>query len=136
MKKIFYLFLTGILLCSFVSCNESDAKDTPTSGDIYWVEWENMSDYPIEYFVFGNKVYGVGGLGVNCGKYVSNRLSGSSVEDLAAYIDGKETCVRYEKFVEDDKTYAYMEVYSPEGSGDLAVPKNLQDLQRYTLRMK
>lgn len=131
MKKILYLFLTGILLCLLVGCNENDAKDTPPPGDIYWVEWENMSDYPISYFEFGNKEFGI-----NCGKYVSDRLTGSSIDDLAAYIDGQKTSVVFKEFVVDGETYAYMEVYSPEGSGDLSVPKNLQDLRRYTLRMK
>ena len=39
----------------------------------------------------------------------------------------------YEQFVVDGETYAYMENYDPSGSGNSAVPKGLQDVQRYTL---
>lgn len=43
------------------------------------------------------------------------------------------TILRTEQFVVDGETYAYMENYDPSGSGNSAVPKGLQDVQRYTL---
>ena len=60
------------------------------------------------------------------------RVSGSP-EGLSDYIEGRETFVWYEQFVVDGETYAYMENYDPSGSGNSAVPKGLQDVQRYTL---
>lgn len=60
------------------------------------------------------------------------RVSGSP-EGLSDYIEGRETFVWYEQFVVDGETYAYMENYDPSGSGNSAVPKGMQDVQRYTL---
>lgn len=52
--------------------------------------------------------------GINRGKYVSVRVSGSP-EGLSDYIEGLKTGVWYEQFVVDGETYAYMENYDPSG---------------------
>lgn len=91
---------------------------------------ENESDYRIDFF------YVEGGYrwhdGINRGKYVSVRVSGSP-EGLSDYIEDRKMGLWYEQFVVDGETYAYMENYDPSGSGNSAVPKGLQDVQRYTL---
>lgn len=83
-----------------------------------------------------NIICGAGGYrwhdGINRGKYVSVRVSGSP-EGLSDYIEDRKMGLWYEQFVVDGETYAYMENYDPSGSGNSAVPKGLQDVQRYTL---
>ena len=91
-------------------CGDDEKQVEPV--DEYWIEWKNESDYRIDFF------YVEGGYrwhdGINRGKYVSVRVSGSP-EGLSDYIEGRETFVWYEQFVVDGETYAYMENYDPSG---------------------
>ena len=108
----------------------SGCGDDEKQVEQYWIEWKNESDYRIDFF------YVEGGYrwhdGINRGKYVSVRVSGSP-EGLSDYIEDRKMGLWYEQFVVDGETYAYMENYDPSGSGNSAVPKGLQDVQRYTL---
>ena len=128
MKKFICCVAALSALIFSSGCGDDEKQVEPV--DEYWIEWKNESDYRIDFF------YVEGGYrwhdGINRGKYVSVRVSGSP-EGLSDYIEGRETFVWYEQFVVGGETYAYMENYDPSGAGNSAVPKGLQDVQRYTL---
>lgn len=128
MKKFICCVAALSALIFSSGCGDDEKQVEPV--DEYWIEWKNESDYRIDFF------YVEGGYrwhdGINRGKYVSVRVSGSP-EGLSDYIEDRKMGLWYEQFVVDGETYAYMENYEPSGSGNSAVPKGLQDVQRYTL---
>ncbi|MFR9130396.1 MAG: hypothetical protein ACLVJK_12560 [Alistipes putredinis] len=54
--------------------------------------------------------------------------------DLQTFLDGRETHVIYDSFTEGVIIYCYMENYYPSGLGEVAVPKSLQDPDRYVYK--
>ena len=126
MKKILYLFLTGILLCSLCGCNDSDEKTY--SSYISRFVWVNASDHKIDYL----KIYGCitkeWGLGVD--DQVVKELKGSTPVYLEPYLAGKQTVVQYDIDSDGVIIYAYEEMYWP-SDPEYSDPKNLQDMSRY-----
>ena len=128
MKKFICCVAALSALIFSSGCGDDEKQVEPV--DEYWIEWKNESDYRIDFF-YVEGVYRWHD-GINRGKYVSVRVSGSP-EGLSDYIEDRKMGLWYEQFVVDGETYAYMENYDPSGSGNSAVPKGLQDVQRYTL---
>lgn len=129
MKKFICCVAALSALIFSSGCGDDEKQVEPV--DEYWIEWKNESDYRIDFF------YVEGGYrwhdGINRGKYVSVRVSGSP-EGLSDYIEDRKMGLWYEQFVVDGETYAYMENYYPSGLGEVAVPKSLQDPDRYVYK--
>ena len=105
MRKILYLWMICVVLCSLVSCNDSD--DKTYSSYVSRFVWENRCNHRIEYF------------------YVEGCITRSQ---------GIKTHVIYDSFTEGVIIYCYMENYYPSGLGEVAVPKSLQDPDRYVYK--
>lgn len=127
MKKFICCVAALSALIFSSGCDDDEKQVEPV--DEYWIEWKNESDYRIDFFYVGWDWWQSG---INRGKYVSVRVSGSP-EGLSDYIEDRKMGLWYEQFVVDGETYAYMEHYYPLGSGNPSVPKGMQDVQRYTL---
>ena len=72
--------------------------------------------------------------GIKYGERAVKELEGPSPVDLQTFLDGRETHVIYDSFTEGVIIYCYMENYYPSGLGEVAVPKSLQDPDRYVYK--
>ena len=99
MKKFICCVAALSALIFSSGCGDDEKQVEPV--DEYWSEWKNESDYRIDFF------YVEGGYrwhdGINRGKYVSVRVSGSP-EGLSDYIEDRKMGLWYEQFVVDGET--------------------------------
>lgn len=133
MRKILYLWMICVVLCSLVSCNDSD--DKTYSSYVSRFVWENRCNHRIEYFYVEGCI--TRSQGIKYGERAVKELEGPSPVDLQTFLDGRETHVIYDSFTEGVIIYCYMENYYPSGLGEVAVPKSLQDpIVMFTRLMK
>ena len=130
MRKILYLWMICVVLCSLVSCNDSD--DKTYSSYVSRFVWENRCNHRIEYFYVEGCI--TRSQGIKYGERAVKELEGPSPVDLQTFLDGRETHVIYDSFTEGVIIYCYMENYYPSGLGEVAVPKSLQDPDRYVYK--
>ena len=130
MRKILYLWMICVVLCSLVSCNDSD--DKTYSSYVSRFVWENRCNHRIEYFYVEGCI--TRSQGIKYGERAVKELEGPSPVDLQTFLDGRETHVIYDSFTEGVIIYFYMENYYPSGLGEVAVPKSLQDPDRYVYK--
>lgn len=106
MRKILYLWMICVVLCSLVSCNDSD--DKTYSSYVSRFVWENRCNHRIEYFYVEGCI--TRSQGIKYGERAVKELEGPSPVDLQTFLDGRETHVIYDSFTEGVIIYCYMEI--------------------------
>lgn len=96
MRKILYLWMICVVLCSLVSCNDSD--DKTYSSYVSRFVWENRCNHRIEYFYVEGCI--TRSQGIKYGERAVKELEGPSPVDLQTFLDGRETHVIYDSFTE------------------------------------
>ena len=89
MRKILYLWMICVVLCSLVSCNDSD--DKTYSSYVSRFVWENRCNHRIEYFYVEGCI--TRSQGIKYGERAVKELEGPSPVDLQTFLDGRETHV-------------------------------------------
>ena len=103
MRKILYLWMICVVLCSLVSCNDSD--DKTYSSYVSRFVWENRCNHRIEYFYVEGCI--TRSQGIKYGERAVKELEGPSPVDLQTFLDGRETHVIYDSFTEGVIIYCY-----------------------------
>ena len=112
MRKILYLWMICVVLCSLVSCNDSD--DKTYSSYVSRFVWENRCNHRIEYFYVEGCI--TRSQGIKYGERAVKELEGPSPRGFADFSRRKRNSCYLRFFTEGVIIYCYMENYYPFGT--------------------